>query len=368
MGKGKRATVYWAAVVILVCYLVHMIDCYRLKKTQRQHGQKKADAAKTVAVQEGKIVFGRVFKNGSAIGSRVLKADASMEGGAVYQADSAGSLSGWPKGQSPDLGFREAAWRRMAASLQCGGDQLKFRAVGPGVSQFTVDQGTAPPMLLSQVPSSCGYSMQRNSLALVMLVPYDGCNVVKEGGSYVLPMHWQGVPVSLWCPTTATPQPVPTYTPSNPETLQTTTEKPVTAQSPPYPAFFPPFYPFPPAPPTTTAAPTTTTPANPTWPQYPQYVKYPPLVPPFYPFPPAPPTTTAAPTTTTPANPTWPQYVKYPPLFPPFYPFPPAPTTTAAPTTTTAKPAWHQFPQYAKYPLFFPHPPPNRNSCTNYNC
>ncbi|XP_038574015.1 histone-lysine N-methyltransferase 2B-like isoform X4 [Micropterus salmoides] len=364
MGKGKRATVYWAAVVILVCYLVHMIDCYRLKKTQRQHGQKKADAAKTVAVQEGKIVFGRVFKNGSAIGSRVLKADASMEGGAVYQADSAG----WPKGQSPDLGFREAAWRRMAASLQCGGDQLKFRAVGPGVSQFTVDQGTAPPMLLSQVPSSCGYSMQRNSLALVMLVPYDGCNVVKEGGSYVLPMHWQGVPVSLWCPTTATPQPVPTYTPSNPETLQTTTEKPVTAQSPPYPAFFPPFYPFPPAPPTTTAAPTTTTPANPTWPQYPQYVKYPPLVPPFYPFPPAPPTTTAAPTTTTPANPTWPQYVKYPPLFPPFYPFPPAPTTTAAPTTTTAKPAWHQFPQYAKYPLFFPHPPPNRNSCTNYNC
>ncbi|XP_038574017.1 uncharacterized protein LOC119902132 isoform X2 [Micropterus salmoides] len=327
MGKGKRATVYWAAVVILVCYLVHMIDCYRLKKTQRQHGQKKADAAKTVAVQEGKIVFGRVFKNGSAIGSRVLKADASMEGGAVYQADSAGlhslegSLSGWPKGQSPDLGFREAAWRRMAASLQCGGDQLKFRAVGPGVSQFTVDQGTAPPMLLSQVPSSCGYSMQRNSLALVMLVPYDGCNVVKEGGSYVLPMHWQGVPVSLWCPTTATPQPVPTYTPSNPETLQTTTEKPVTAQSPPYPAFFPPFYPFPPAPPTTTAAPTTTTPANPTWPQY---VKYPPLFPPFYPFPPAPPTTTAAPTTTTPANPTWPQYpqyVKYPPLFPPFYPF-----------------------------------------------
>lgn len=29
----------------------------------------------------------------------------------------------------------------MAPSLQCGGDQLKFRAVGPGASQFALDQG-----------------------------------------------------------------------------------------------------------------------------------------------------------------------------------------------------------------------------------
>lgn len=52
-------------------------------------------------------------------------------------------------------------------------------------------------MLLSQVPSSCGYSMQRNSLALVMLVPYDGCNVVKEVGLMFMEMQdiaawWEG--------------------------------------------------------------------------------------------------------------------------------------------------------------------------------
>lgn len=35
-------------------------------------------------------------------------------------------------------------------------------------------------MPLSQVPPTCGYSMHKNSLALVMLVPYDGCNMVQE--------------------------------------------------------------------------------------------------------------------------------------------------------------------------------------------
>ncbi|KAJ4939678.1 hypothetical protein JOQ06_029121 [Pogonophryne albipinna] len=93
---------------------------------------------------------------------------------------------------------KDSSWKRMSPSLQCGSGQLKFRAVEPGASQFAVEQGNAPPMPLSQVPSTCGYSMQRNSHALVMLVPYDGCNIVQEGGSYVLPMRWQGIPLSLW--------------------------------------------------------------------------------------------------------------------------------------------------------------------------
>ncbi|KAJ4939676.1 hypothetical protein JOQ06_029119, partial [Pogonophryne albipinna] len=93
---------------------------------------------------------------------------------------------------------KDSSWKSMSPSLQCGSGQLKFRAVGSGASQFSVEQGNAPPMPLSQVPSTCGYSMQRNSHALVMLVPYDGCNMVQEGGSYVLPMRWQGSPVSLW--------------------------------------------------------------------------------------------------------------------------------------------------------------------------
>ncbi|KAJ4937372.1 hypothetical protein JOQ06_001935, partial [Pogonophryne albipinna] len=105
------------------------------------------------------------------------------------------------QGASP----KDSSWMSMSPSLQCGLGLMKFRAVEPGASQFAVEQGNAPPMPLSQVPSTCGYSMQRNSHALVMLVPYDGCNMVQEGGSYVLSMRWQGIPVSLWCSKPAAP-------------------------------------------------------------------------------------------------------------------------------------------------------------------
>ncbi|CAK6969460.1 proteoglycan 4-like isoform X2 [Scomber scombrus] len=155
-----------------------MIDCYRLRKTDRR---KEADAARTISVQEGKIVFGKVFEKGSSLSSQVIdenksSSNASVEDDTAYQAD----FAGWFKGQTQDASNREASWKRMAPSLQCGGDQMKFRAVGPQASGFAVEQGNATSMALSQVPSTCGYSMQRNSLALVMLVPYDGCNMVQE--------------------------------------------------------------------------------------------------------------------------------------------------------------------------------------------
>jgi len=40
--------------------------------------------------------------------------------------------------------------------------------------------GNGSPMPLNQVPRYCGYGMQKNPLGLVLLVPYDGCNVVQE--------------------------------------------------------------------------------------------------------------------------------------------------------------------------------------------
>ncbi|TNN37089.1 hypothetical protein EYF80_052751 [Liparis tanakae] len=90
----------------------------------------------------------------------------------------------------------------------------------------------ASPMPLNQVPRSCGYDMQKNPLGLVLLVPYDGCNVAQEGGSYVLPMRWQGIPVLLWCrkPAAASPS---TAAQQNPQ--QQTPRHP-----PPYPSVMPP--------------------------------------------------------------------------------------------------------------------------------
>ncbi len=94
-GKRKSATVYLAAAVILTCYLAQTIDCYRLKKTERREGRKEADAAKTIGVREGKILFGRVFDKGSGLESQVIDGtkkspNASVEDEAAYQADFAG--------------------------------------------------------------------------------------------------------------------------------------------------------------------------------------------------------------------------------------------------------------------------------------
>ncbi|XP_035860844.1 uncharacterized protein LOC116037250 [Sander lucioperca] len=251
-GKGKSATVYLAAAVILTCYLAQTVDCNRSKKPE---WRKEADAARRIGFKEGKIVFGRVFEEGSGLGSQVIdrtnnsSSNASVEEDAAYQAD----FAGWVEEGTQNVGSREAAWKRMSPSLQCGWDQLKFRAVGPGASQFAVEQSNAPPIHLSQVPSTCGYSMRRNSLWLVMLVPYDGCNMVQEVGSYVLPMRWQGNPFSLWCP--KPPVPHHFYPPQG------------------LPHFFPP-YPFNPQYPTPEPEMTPPT-ALPEHPQYPFNPRYP---------------------------------------------------------------------------------------------
>lgn len=94
--KRKSATAYLATAVVLACYLAHTVDCYRLTKTGRREWPKEVDAAKTVGVQEGKIVFGSVSNNGSHLESQDMdgatKASSSphVEDGTAYQADFAG--------------------------------------------------------------------------------------------------------------------------------------------------------------------------------------------------------------------------------------------------------------------------------------
>ncbi|KAI4809382.1 hypothetical protein KUCAC02_018266 [Chaenocephalus aceratus] len=198
-GKRKSVGVYLAAAVILTCYFAQTIDCYRLKKTERREVRKYADT--TNGFQEGTIVFGREFEKGSGLDSQVTdgtkksSSNTYEEDEAAYQGDFAGWMSP-TQVASP----KDSSWMSMSLSLQCGLGRMKFRAVEPGASQFAV-------------PSTCGYSMQRNSHALEMLVPYDGCNMVQEGGSYVLPMRWQGIPVSLWCSKPASPPAAPTAAP-----------------------------------------------------------------------------------------------------------------------------------------------------------
>ncbi|XP_040028287.2 uncharacterized protein LOC120816613 [Gasterosteus aculeatus] len=252
MRTGKRFAVYLAAAVTITCCLAQTIDCYRLRKKERQEGRKGSDSTKVTDVEEGRIVFGRVFKKATGLDAPVIDdtkkpSNASSEDEASYQAD----FPGWSGDQLQHLSSREAAWKRMSPSLMCGGDQLKFSADGRGASQFAVDKGNEPPIPLSQVPPSCGYGMQKNSLGLVLLVPYDGCNVVVEDGGYVLPMRWHGIPVSLLCHKPAAPQNpqphTPWYSPSNPAVSPHVVPQPNVQKPPPH-VMYPQLYPQMPAP------------------------------------------------------------------------------------------------------------------------
>ncbi|XP_008332199.1 protein PELPK1 isoform X4 [Cynoglossus semilaevis] len=217
-GKMKGAHFYLAVSFLLMWFLVQSVNSFRLRKTERRAGHREALSSRTVYGQEGVILFGRAFEKGTGLELKVVNwtknaaSNSSEEDKRAYQADSP------PVYHNPlEINPKEMAWSRMSPQLQCSKDQMKFTATGPGSSLLAVEQKqeNAPPMPLSQVPPSCGYTMHRSPLTLALLVPFDGCNVVQEGGSYILPMRWQGSPVSLWCPKPSDPSLPPTDLPKN---------------------------------------------------------------------------------------------------------------------------------------------------------
>ncbi|XP_026182275.1 collagen alpha-2(IV) chain-like [Mastacembelus armatus] len=360
-GKRKSAAVS-LAVVFLICFVLQIVDCYRLKRRELGDDQRDVSTAKKQSIQEGKIVFGRVFKKGSGLLSEVFdrtgnsSSNASVMEGMAYQAD----FAGWSKGRTYDSSSTK--WKSMAPSLQCGGDRMRFKVAGPGASVFALDQGSVPPMPLSQVPSTCGYHVQRNSLGFTMLVPYHGCNVVQENGSYVLPMRWQGIPVSLWCPKST---PVP-QTASHPHKMPVlpSGETPVGS----YPVFppsyfFPPHLPFPlyPSGVLPTTDPTTTTAKQPQMPGFPQDPTLP-----YYPYFPLPlPGKAGSQSISTPGKsemPGFPQDPSFPLPFYPYFPLPLPGKAGAQSTSTPGKPEMPGFPQDPTLPYYpyFPLPLPGK--------
>ncbi|MEQ2266164.1 hypothetical protein XENORESO_019778, partial [Xenotaenia resolanae] len=201
MGSGgkDRPAVCLAAAVFLMCYLVQLTDCLGLRKTQIRVVKREADFTLAAGVQEGKIVFGKVFEFPD--GNKKQSSNASVDDESDYQAD----FTGWTRHTDVDEASKEK-WNNLETSLHCFGDHMKFRSLGPGASQLAVVQANDPPMPLSMVPPRCGYRMYGNLMAFVMIAPYEGCNMIQQGGNYMLPLLWQGHPLSLLCQAPQVPQ------------------------------------------------------------------------------------------------------------------------------------------------------------------
>ncbi|XP_013885364.1 uncharacterized protein LOC106533556 [Austrofundulus limnaeus] len=118
-----------------------------------------------------------------------------------YQADFAGFFDKQGKiwGLSDDSSPYFSDWEAMQPLVECNDDVMTLTVSGHGYTHLQVDRKRSSPISIFQLPSSCGYSVKASWQNLEMMVPYDGCYIYKENGSYVLPLLWLGSPVKLSC-------------------------------------------------------------------------------------------------------------------------------------------------------------------------
>nr|XP_057924288.1 adhesive plaque matrix protein-like isoform X1 [Doryrhamphus excisus] len=97
----------------------------------------------------------------------------------------------------------EGLWDFMEPSLQCGLHQMRLTVLGRGAADWGLDLGSGQSQPLSKALESCGYLLHQNAFGFVLVIPYDGCNVIQEDGYYVLPMSYLRTSITLACPMTA---------------------------------------------------------------------------------------------------------------------------------------------------------------------
>ncbi|XP_027872156.1 uncharacterized protein LOC114143940 [Xiphophorus couchianus] len=119
-----------------------------------------------------------------------------------YQADFTGfsEIQGKVFGLSSDSSPYFSEWEAMRPLVECADDVMTLTLSGRGFIHLQVDRNSASPISIFELPSYCGYSVKASWTDLEMMVPYDGCYILKENGSYVLPMLWLGSPLKLSCP------------------------------------------------------------------------------------------------------------------------------------------------------------------------
>ncbi|XP_014855620.1 PREDICTED: formin-like protein 3 [Poecilia mexicana] len=195
MGVGRKAhpPVCLVAAVFLMCYLVPLADCLRLRKTQRPAVKRGSVHSPTSIVQEGKILLGKVFKSSDI--DKKSSNNELLDDESDYQSDSAG----WSQETDTDEASKELL-ERLGAYLDCFDDHMKFRSLGTEASQLSVVQANEPPIPLSMVPPRCGYRIYGTAITFILIVPFKGCNIIQQGGNHILPLLWQGHPLSLLCP------------------------------------------------------------------------------------------------------------------------------------------------------------------------
>ncbi|XP_076838475.1 uncharacterized protein LOC143483969 isoform X2 [Brachyhypopomus gauderio] len=104
-------------------------------------------------------------------------------------------------------------WLETRVSVYCSETAMTLTAKGRGHTNLLVERGDATPVSVLHVPSYCGFFVRATWKDLVLIAPYDGCYILHENGSYILPLLWWGRPVRVSCPITpvSTPASLPGF-------------------------------------------------------------------------------------------------------------------------------------------------------------
>uniref|UniRef100_A0A4W5PH24 ZP domain-containing protein n=1 Tax=Hucho hucho TaxID=62062 RepID=A0A4W5PH24_9TELE len=153
-------------------------------------------------------------RNGFNVQKRSLDYNARHQ--TVFKGFEGHGFEGKVYGPSADHNPHSSEWLSMRPLVQCNDNLMMLTASGRGYTHLLVDRAGASPISLFQLPPSCGYHVKTTWREMVMMAPYDGCYIMQEHGSYVLPMLWWGSPVKITCPV---PQPHPVPPKSVPSVL-----------------------------------------------------------------------------------------------------------------------------------------------------
>ncbi|XP_056611993.1 uncharacterized protein LOC130428152 [Triplophysa dalaica] len=121
---------------------------------------------------------------------------------------------GYWSGERAHFQLAETKLKRLGPSVHCGNDAMTLRVPGPRMPHFLVDRGVGSPVPVSEIPASCGITVKRVRRDVSVSVPFRGCPVRQQSGSYILSLILMGAPVQASCPVSS---PLPTV----PATLPT---------------------------------------------------------------------------------------------------------------------------------------------------
>ncbi|KAL7845637.1 hypothetical protein AOLI_G00238290 [Acnodon oligacanthus] len=129
--------------------------------------------------------------------------------GGGFQSDFPGSEGKKEDGKLNGPSFSIQEWLKMRPLVRCSGDDMTLTATGRGYTHFLVDRVDATPVSVLHLPANCGFSLKTSWRRMELTAPFDGCYVLQENGSYVLPLLWWGKPVKIYCPMSSSHQGTP---------------------------------------------------------------------------------------------------------------------------------------------------------------